>query len=401
MKKILALLLVLVMVFSLVACASKTETPATETKTEETATETTTEEKTEEPAAEEEKTEEPAAEEGKVYNVAYLVNGNLGDKSFFDSAEAGLAQLKADGRIDYVTIEMGGTDEDQPTWLSTLYDVSEDGGYDLIICGTYQMPDYLKEVATQYPDQLYLIFDDNTYAGNNSNVVNITYKQNDMGYLVGTYAACMTTDTNLDKINEDAVVGFVGGVDSPVINDFLTGFIEGALAVNPDIKVDTRYTNDYVDTAIAKEFGYSMINDNKCDIIWGVAGNAGNGAAEAALETGKAWFIGVDSDQELTFSDDLAALTLTSGLKNIGNSIIWIFDQWDAGKTYWGTEVQLGLAEGGVGIVTDKNYDKYASAETKAAVEAAQAGIMDGSIKVDTAFDANFDVAALRDSVRP
>ena len=93
----------------------------------------------------------------------------------------------------------------------------------------------------------------------------------------------MTTDTNLDKINEDAVIGFVGGVDSPVINDFLTGFIEGALAVNPDIKVDTRYTNDYVDTAIAKEFGYSMINDKKCDIIWGVAGNAGNGAAEAAL----------------------------------------------------------------------------------------------------------------------
>ena len=400
MKKIFALLLALVMVFSLVACASKTETPATETKTEETATEATTEEKTEEPATEE-KTEEPAAEEGKVYNVAYLVNGNLGDKSFFDSAEAGLAQLKADGRIDYVTIEMGGTDEDQPTWLSTLYDVSEDGGYDLIVCGTYQMPDYLKEVATQYPDQLYAIFDDTTYVGENQNVVNLSYRQNDMGYLVGVYAACMTVDTNVANINEDAVVGFVGGVDSPVINDFLIGFIEGAQSVNPDIKVDTRYTNDYVDTAIAKEYGLSMINDNKCDIIWGVAGNAGNGAAEAALETGKAWFIGVDSDQELTFSDDLAALTLTSGLKNIGNSIIWIFDQWDAGKTYWGSEVQLGLAEGGVGIVTDKNYDKYASAETKAAVEAAQAGIMDGSTKVDTAFDANFDVAALRDSVRP
>lgn len=215
MKKIFALLLALVMVFSLVACASKTETPATETKTEETATEATTEEKTEEPAAEEEKTEEPAAEEGKVYNVAYLVNGNLGDKSFFDSAEAGLAQLKADGRIDYVTIEMGGTDEDQPTWLSTLYDVSEDGGYDLIICGTYQMPDYLKEVATQYPDQLYAIFDDTTYVGVNQNVVNLSYRQNDMGYLIGVYAACMTVDTNVANINEDAVVGFVGGVDSP------------------------------------------------------------------------------------------------------------------------------------------------------------------------------------------
>ncbi len=401
MKKILALLLALVMVFSLVACASKTETPATETKTEETATETTTEEKTEEPAAEEEKTEEPAAEEGKVYNIAYLVNGNLGDKSFFDSAEAGLAQLKADGRIDYVTIEMGGTDEDQPTWLSTLYDVSEDGGYDLIICGTYQMPDYLKEVATQYPDQLYAIFDDTTYVGENKNVVNLSYRQNDMGYLVGVYAACMTVDTNVANINEDAVVGFVGGVDSPVINDFLIGFIEGAQSVNPDIKVDTRYTNDYVDTAIAKEYGLSMINDNKCDIIWGVAGNAGNGAAEAALETGKAWFIGVDSDQELTFSPDLAAITLTSGLKNIGNSLVWLFDEWDAGRTYWGQVVELGIAEGGVGIVTDKNYDKLASAETKAAVEAAQNAILNGEVVVDSALTNQELAVELRDSVRP
>ena len=400
MKKILALLLALVMVFSLVACASKTETPATETKTEETATETTTEEKTEEPAAEE-KAEEPAAEEGKVYNVAYLVNGNLGDKSFFDSAEAGLAQLKADGRIDYVTIEMGGTDEDQPTWLSTLYDVSEDGGYDLIICGTYQMPDYLKEVATQYPDQLYAIFDDTTYVGENKNVVNLSYRQNDMGYLVGVYAACMTVDTNVANINEDAVIGFVGGVDSPVINDFLIGFIEGAQSVNPDIKVDTRYTNDYVDTAIAKEYGLSMINDNKCDIIWGVAGNAGNGAAEAALETGKAWFIGVDSDQELTFSPDLAAITLTSGLKNIGNSLVWLFDEWDAGRTYWGQVVELGIAEGGVGIVTDKNYDKLASAETKAAVEAAQNAILNGEVVVDSALTNQELAVELRDSVRP
>ena len=401
MKKIFALLLALVMVFSLVACASKTETPATETKTEETATETTTEEKTEEPAAEEEKAEEPAAEEGKVYNVAYLVNGNLGDKSFFDSAEAGLAQLKADGRIDYVTIEMGGTDEDQPTWLSTLYDVSKDGGYDLIVCGTYQMPDYLKEVATQYPDQLYAIFDDTTYVGENQNVVNLSYRQNDMGYLIGVYAACMTVDTNVANINEDAVVGFVGGVDSPVINDFLIGFIEGAQSVNPDIKVDTRYTNDYVDTAIAKEYGLSMINDNKCDIIWGVAGNAGNGAAEAALETGKAWFIGVDSDQELTFSPDLAAITLTSGLKNIGNSLVWLFDEWDAGRTYWGQVVELGIAEGGVGIVTDKNYDKLASAETKAAVEAAQNAILNGEVVVDSALTNQELAVELRDSVRP
>lgn len=343
-----------------------------------------------------------SGEGGKVYNVCYLVNGNLGDKSFFDSAETGLEQLKADGRITLTTIEMGGTDEDQPKWLETLYEVSESEEYDLIVCGTYQMPDYLKEVATQYTEQKYLIFDDNTYVGANDNVVNMTFRQNDLGYLMGVYAACMTTDTSIENINEDAVVGFVGGVDSPVINDFLYGFILGAQSINPDIKVDTRYTNEYVDTAIAKEYGLSMINDNNCDIIWGCAGNAGNGAAEAALETGKGWFLGVDSDQELTFSADLAAITLTSGLKNIGNSLIWFFDQWDAGNEFWGQEITLGIAEGGVDIVTDKNYATYASEETKAAVEAARESILEGSVVVPSAIgETSGAVEALRDSVRP
>ncbi len=342
------------------------------------------------------------AEEKKGYNVAYLVNGNLGDKSFFDSAHSGIVELVKAGRINCETIEMGGTDEDKPRWLATLYDVSASGDYDIIICGTYQMPDYLKEVATAYPDQKYIIFDDNTYVGDNSNVLNLTYRQNDMGYLIGVFAACTTVDTSLDRINPEPVVGFVGGVDSPVINDFLLGFIKGAQSVNPDIKIDTRYTNDYVDTAIAKEYGLSMINDNKCDIVWGVAGNAGNGAAEAALETGKAWFIGVDSDQELTLSSDLAALTLTSGLKNIGNSIVWVFDELDAGKEYWGTEVCLGIEEGGVGIVTDKNYSKYASDATKAAVTAAQEDVLSGKVVVETAIGPNAtDVVAIREAVRP
>ena len=379
MKKFLALALALTMSLSLVACGKK-ETPNVSTPG---SNSTSTPEK-------------------KVYNVAYVVNGNLGDKSFFDSAEAGLQTLKADGRITLRTIELGGTAEDQPKWLDTLYEVSESKEYDVIICGTYQMPDYLKEVATKYPEQKYVIFDDNTYAGQNSNVLNITYKQNDMGYLMGIFAAYVTSDTSIDKINADPVIGFVGGVDSPVINDFLFGFIEGAQSVNPDIKVDTRYTNDYVDTAIAKEFGLSMINDNKCDVIWGVAGNAGNGAAEAALETGKAYFLGVDSDQELTFGPDLAAITLTSGLKNIGNSLVWVFDELDAGSEHWGTEVQLGLAEGGVGMVTDKNFATFASDDCKAAITAAEEAIKAGTLTVDTAIgDTDNKIVGLRDSVRP
>lgn len=376
MKKVVLFLLVAILALSMVGCAQK--------------------------AAEPEKPAEPGQAAGKVYKVVSLVNGNLGDKSFFDSAESGLKELAAAGRIEYKTIEMGGTDQDQPKWLETLNEVASSGEYDLVICGTYQMPDYLKEAATTYPNQKFLIYDDNTYVGVNQNVVNITYKQNDMGYLIGTFAAKMTTETSVDKINPEAVVGFIGGIDSPVINDFLYGFLEGAKAANPEIKVDTRYVNSYVDTATAKEIGLSMINDKKADILWGVAGLSGNGGAEAALESGKAWFIGVDSDQELTLPAAQAAITLTSGLKNVGKSIIWLFDEWDAGRTYWGKEVRLGIPEGGVGVVTDKNFAKIAPKAIQDAVLAAQADIVAGKIVVPSAIgDTTNAVVTLRDAMQP
>lgn len=336
----------------------------------------------------------------KVYKVCNLVNGNLGDKSFFDSAEAGLAKLAADGRIEYTTIEMGGTTEDEAKWQGYLEEVSASAEYDLIVCGTYQMPDYLKNVAEQYPDQKYLIYDDTTHVL--PNVANLSYAQNDLGYLVGVYAGAMTTETSLEGINEDAVVGFVGGVDSPVINDFLYGFILGAQKANPDIKVDTRYVNSYVDPAKAKELAESMINDKKCDIIWGVAGNSGNGAAEAALETGKAYFIGVDSDQELTFSPEMAGITLTSGLKNIGNSIIWFFDEWDAGNEHFGQHTLLGMKEGGIGIVTDKNFDSKTPDAVKETVKAAIEAVSNGDVVVPTAIgNETNEVQDLREAVKP
>ena len=120
MKKLFALALAMAMTLSLAACGGGSTPPAGSTPSSGSGSET------------------PA---GKVYNVCNLVNGNLGDKSFFDSANAGLEQLKADGRITLNTIEMGGTDADQPTWLSNLYEVSDSGEYDLIVCGTYQKPD--------------------------------------------------------------------------------------------------------------------------------------------------------------------------------------------------------------------------------------------------------------------
>lgn len=374
MKKLLALLLALVMVFALVSCGGD-KTPATE-----------------DPGTE-------GGDEGAtVYKVCNLVNGNLGDKSFFDSCEAGLAELKAAGRIEYDTIELGGTDADRPKWETTLNDVSASGEYDFIIVGTWQMTELLAAAAEQYPDQQYIYYD-NEVAGA-PNICNIAYAQKDMGYLMGVFAAMMTTQTDIEGINEDKVVGFVGGGDQPVINDFLYGFLEGVKATDPEVKVDTRYTESFVDTALGKELAFSMVNDNKADIVWGVAGSAGNGAAEVAVETGT-WFLGVDSDQELTLPTEQAARTLTSGLKNIDKSLVWFFDELDAGTSHVGESVTLDLTNDGVGIVTDKNF-KMAPQEVQDAVLKAMEDIKSGAIKVSTAIgDETNGVAALRDSMKP
>ena len=129
MKKFLMTLLSLIMVVAMVAsCAPST--PAEPTNPSTTQAPDASEPAGEDPT--EPGGEEPTEPAGKVYNVVNLVNGTLGDRSFFDSAEAGLAELAAAGRITYRTIEMGGDDEDQPKWLSTLYEVSESGEYDQI-----------------------------------------------------------------------------------------------------------------------------------------------------------------------------------------------------------------------------------------------------------------------------
>ena len=349
------------------------------------------------PAGDGGSTSAPAPEGTKVWKVANIVNGNLGDKSFFDSCEAGLKKLQDDGLITYKTFELGATDADQPKWVSTLDELSADAEYDLIVCGTYQMDAYLNECAQKYPDQKYFIYDAEVAQ---PNVASITFKQNDLGYLVGTAAALMTS-SDMDKINPEKVIGFVGGEDGPVINDFLTGFIQGAQAADPEVKIDTQYVGNFFDTGPGKEIANVMIN-NKCDVIWGVAGGAGNGAAEAAAEH-DIWFIGVDSDQEATFSasqPQMAAVTIFSGLKNCGDGIIYMVDQLNAGTIQWGKTTQLGIAEGGVGLTSGGNFQKLPD-NIKKALDDVAPKVTSGEIKVDTAFDESFDIKGLRDSVRP
>ena len=371
MKKFVAILLCMLMVLAVVACGKKTETTTTEA---------------------------PKADAGsKKLKVVNLVNGNLGDKSFFDSAESGMVALKNSGLVDYKTIEMG---TDESTWQNYVEEVSASKEYDIIVCGTWQMPDYLVPVAQKYPNQMYIIYDTEAKANDQylPNIASIQYNQNDMGYLVGVYAALMETQSGLPGLNAEKILGFVGGMDSPVICDFLVGFIEGAQSIDKDIKIDWRWINSYTDTALGKEIGAAEIEAG-ADIVWGVGGDAGTAAVEACYEKG-VYFIGVDSDQEQMLDAKFGAITLTSGLKNVGNSLEYVIKKYLEGdKSFWGTCTYLGLAEGGVGIVTTGNFSKQ-SQEIQDAVNSVQDKILSGEVKVDTAFDASFDYYKLMDSVK-
>ncbi|MDO4566601.1 MAG: BMP family ABC transporter substrate-binding protein [Oscillospiraceae bacterium] len=373
MKKLFALLLALALVFSFAACGGGT----TESEAE---------------------SESGGESEATALNVVYLVNGNLGDKSFFDSAESGLVALESEGLITKTTIEMG---PDEATWQSYVEEVTASGEYDIVVVGTWQMPTYVLPVAEANPDQKYIIFDTEVLDADGNylpNIASIQYNQNDMGYLVGVFAGMMEL-SELEGLNDENIIGFVGGMDSPVICDFLVGYIEGARSVNPDVMVDWRWINSYVDTALGKEIGAAEIQAG-ADIIWGCGGNAGSAAVEACAEAG-VWFIGVDSDQELTLAEEYAAVTLTSGLKNCGTSLEYVIKQYlEGNESAWGTCVYLGLAEGGVGIVTDKNFATYGTAEAQEAVAAAEEAIRNGEIVVNSAFDADFDYYALMDEVK-
>ena len=109
-----------------------------------------------------------------------------------------------------------------------MYDYCDDGSYDMIICGTYQMLDALTNAANDYPDQKFIFFDEafDYSAGGEDNVYNVMYKQNEVSYLLGAMAAMMTTDDSLDMIDpSNKIIGFLGGMDNSVIEDFLVGYI--------------------------------------------------------------------------------------------------------------------------------------------------------------------------------
>ena len=346
MKKLLALVLAGVMAFSLVACGGGSEGGEGE-----------------------------AAGDEKL-NVI-LVCSQLGDKSFNDSADAGLKELKEEGLINYKPLEFG---NDNSKVNITLEEVAPE--YDVVICNNlgYGMATaWLRENAETYADTMFLIYDEPTdLVENMPNVQMIGYKANESDFLACALAAL---------ISETGVIGFVGGMESPVIHDFLVGYVEGARYVNPDIKVNVAYIGSYTDAAKGKDLGKTAI-DAGADVLHQVAGSAGNGYLEAAMEAGK-YGIGVDSDQYEVFKTekpDLANSIVTSSLKNVGLSLQVLLREMIDGTYEWSQIRWFGIPEGCAGIAENENYLAIVSAEDQAELQAIKEKVANGEITVSTAY---------------
>ncbi|MBQ8305779.1 MAG: BMP family ABC transporter substrate-binding protein [Blautia sp.] len=328
----------------------------------------------------------PVMAEDGPYKAALLLNGTLGDKSFFDSANAGLTALKeelGEDVFDFKVEQMGATSADEAKWEPTLYDYCDDGSYDVIIVGTWQMLDALTKASQDYPDQKFIYFDEAfDYSAGGENVYNVMYKQNEVSYLVGAAAAMMTTCADLEKVNpDDHVIGFLGGMENSVIKDFLTGYISGAQAVDPEIQIALAYVGNFYDSAAGKDLALTQYN-NGADVGYNVAGSAGLGQIEAAGDADKYAF-GVDSDQAALLPD-YAANIPTSALKNVGNSLIRAIKLDMEGGLGYGALEYLGLAEEGVELVEDAHYEEMLPQEIRDKVEELKQQIISGEVVVPT-----------------
>lgn len=344
----------------------------------------------------------PSALAQETKKIVFLVNGTLGDKSYFDLGALGMDQIKAKygDAVETKVIEMG---TDQTKWLPTFQDVSE-ADWDVIVGCTFEISDIMVEIAPQYPDKTYILIDGVVpyEEGGFDNVYSVVFNQNEGSYLAGIFAAGLIADGTIPA-DWGTTIGFLGGVDIPVINDFLVGYIEGARSVTPDVKVAIAYAGSFNDAAKGKELALAQYRAGTA-IGFNVAGLTGLGQLAAAKDAGR-YALGVNSDQEAIFKDsdpEMASKVASSMLKKVDVTLVRAFDLFLEGKLPVGTVESIGLKEDAVGLVETGNMATLASDELKARIATAKAGIIDSTIKVSSGFALSPDqLNALRDSVRP
>ncbi|MCL2126627.1 MAG: BMP family ABC transporter substrate-binding protein [Treponema sp.] len=320
-----------------------------------------------------------AASGSGALRVALLINGTLGDKSFHDSANNGINMIRDRLGCQVKVVEVG---YDDTKWEPALRDLMDEK-HDIVICGTWQMQEIVSKVAPEYPNQKVIVYDTSMDYGSDSkgafkNIYSIEYNQNEGSFLAGVLAA---------KMSKTGIIGFVGGMDNTVIRDFLVGYIQGAKAANPAVKVIPSFVGNFFDTAKAKELTFAQYQMG-ADVVFSVASNAGEGTLQASKERSNL-VIGVDSDQAMLYESSdpvLANLIMSSMLKRVDQSIFLAVQQAMNNKLAWGTRAALGINEDCVGLADNPIYQKVVPADVRQVISGYNDQIKGNQIKVVTAF---------------
>jgi basic membrane protein A len=306
--------------------------------------------------------------------------GGLGDKSFNDSANAGLQQAIADGLVcedNVVTNEANSTGSDRDQNLQAL----ADAGFNLVIGVGFAFSPGVNTIAPDYPDTSFMIVDGYATCGtacgltNDAeaipNVADYTFKEQEGSFLVGAAAVLKC---------QCKTIGFLGGQTGPLIEKFQAGYEAGAAQIDPEVEVLVEYIGDdttaFNDPVKGEQLSTAMYDDG-AEIIYHAAGASGAGLFNAAVEAQKE-AIGVDSDQYLTASPEQQPLILTSMLKRVDVAVFNSIEAVGAGSL-GGSQI-FGMAEDGVDYATS-NPEELTADITEQLDEFKQQ-IIDGTIVV-------------------
>lgn len=317
-----------------------------------------------------------AAASGELMVGLAYDTGGRGDRSFNDSAYAGVEAAIAEfgGEVEEVS-----PNDDGSNRADLLAQLAE-AGYNPVIAVGFAYDDTIGEVAADYPETTFAQVDgsatlpDGTSKG--ENVTGLLFAEEQGSFLAGV-AAALKSDANH--------IGFVGGVETPLIQKFEAGYAAGARTVKPDIVVDVSYISPagdftgFSDPARGQIVAQGMY-DAGADIVYHAAGGSGQGVFEAAAAAGKR-AIGVDSDQYQTVDDPaLQAVIMTSMLKRVDNAVESFIGDHVDGSVQGGTDIVNDLSTEGVGLATSGGFiDDIADQ-----LDDYRQQIIDGSITVPT-----------------
>src|ERR671921_2182015 len=293
--------------------------------------------------------------------IVYDLGGKF-DKSFNEGVHTGAEKYKKDTGADYRDFEPQNDSQREQALRRFARD-----GFSPILAVGFSQETALKKVADEFPNTKFTIIDS---VIEKPNVQSVLFKEHEGSFLVGLLAA------QASKSNK---VGFVGGMDIPLIRKFACGYVQGVKHAKKDAEVFQNMTGTtgaaWNDPVKGGELAKSQI-DRGADVIYHAAGGTGVGVLRAAVDAGKLG-IGVDSNQNALHPGKI----LTSMLKRVDTATYTTFKQAKDGTWKAGVSV-LGLAEDGVAYALDDNNKSLISADMKAAVDKAAADIKSGAIKV-------------------